>query len=140
MTATGKLQVDIVTPTGAVFSGQVDEVTAPGSEGEFGVLPGHALFITTLKNGLVTIQNDGKTSYYFVSWGYAEVESERVIILADSAEHVEAIDYERAMEAKKRAEEKLKHAADVDEARAQAALERAITRIHIFENFGGGRR
>ena len=135
-----KLQLDIVTPSGAVFSGAVDEVTAQGSEGEFGVLPGHASLVTTLNSGLLTCTTDGKPDYYFVGWGYAEVGPEKVIILADSSEHIEDIDVERAIESRKRAEERFKKQEALDEARATAALERAAARIHIAEHFGGGRK
>lgn len=131
-----KLALEIVTPFGAVASEEVDEVTAPGSEGEFGVLAGHARFITTLKAGLLSCRTDADVVRYFVNWGYAEVGPDKVVILADSAERAEEIDVERAMEAKKRAEELLRKEADVDFTRAEAALERAISRIHIAEKYG----
>ena len=127
------LQLDIVTPKGAVFSGAVSEVTATGSEGEFGVLPGHAPMITTLRSGLLTCVADGSQNHFFVSWGYAEAGADKVVILADSAEHIEDIDVERAIESRKRAEERLKQQEHLDEARATAALERAAARIHITE-------
>ncbi len=129
-----KLQLEIVTPHGSVFSGEADEVTAPGSEGEFGVLPGHAPYITTLRAGLLTCKSGSETMHFFVSWGYAEVGPEKVSILADSAERAEEIDIERAQEARRRAEERMKMEEDVDFARAEASLERAISRIHIHES------
>lgn len=131
-----KITLEIVTPYGAVLSEEVDEVTAPGSEGEFGVLAGHAQFITTLKAGMLVSKAGSDTSYYFVSWGYAEVGPDKVVILADSAEKSMDIDVERATEAKRRAEERLRQEADIDFARAEAALERATARIHIAEKFG----
>ncbi|MFI5294501.1 MAG: F0F1 ATP synthase subunit epsilon [Thermodesulfovibrionales bacterium] len=131
--AEGKILLEIVTPQGLVFSDEVDEVTAAGSEGEFGVLPGHVPFVTTLKIGILTCKKGNESKYFFVSWGYAEVGHEKVMILADSAEKSEEIDLDRAMAARKRAEERLKHAENVDFARAESALERAVTRAQIVE-------
>jgi F-type H+-transporting ATPase subunit epsilon len=131
--AEGKLLLEIVTPQGLVFSEEVDEVTATGSEGEFGVLPGHVPFVTTLKIGMLTCKKGSESKYFFVNWGYAEVGPEKVMVLADSAERAEDIDIERAKAAMKRAEERLKKAADVDFARAESALERAVTRSQIAE-------
>ena len=131
--AEGKILLEIVTPQGLVYSEEVDEVAAAGSEGEFGVLPGHVPFVTTLKIGMLTCKKGSESRYFFVNWGYAEVGAEKVMILADSAERSENIDMERAMAAKKRAEERLKQIEDVDFARAEAALERAVTRAQIVE-------
>ena len=131
--AEGKLLLEIVTPQGLVYSGEVDEVTASGSEGEFGVLPGHVPFVTTLKIGMLACKKGNETKFFFVSWGYAEVGPDKVMILADSAERSEDIDIERAKAAMKRAEERLKKAEDVDFIRAESALERAVTRTRIVE-------
>lgn len=131
--AEGKILLEIVTPQGLVFSEEVDEVTASGSEGEFGVLPGHVPFVTTLKIGMLTCKKGNEVKYFFVNWGYAEVGAEKVMILADSAERSEDISLERAMAAKKRAEERLKHAENVDFARAEAAIERAVMRTQVAE-------
>ncbi len=131
--AEGKVLLEIVTPQGLVFSEEVDEVTATGSEGEFGVLPGHVPFVTTLKIGMLACKKGSESKYFFVNWGYAEVGAEKVMILADSAERSEDIDLDRAMAAKKRAEERLKQAENVDFARAESALERAVTRSQVVE-------
>ena len=131
-----KLHLDITTPQGSVFSGDVDEITATGTEGEFGVLPGHAPFITTLKSGVVSYKEDGKTEHFFVSWGYAEVEPGMVAILADSAEHSADIDIERAQVAHDKAMEALKRQDDEGFASAEAALERAAARIHVAQSLG----
>ncbi len=131
--AEGKLLLEIVTPQGLVFSEEVDEVNASGGEGEFGVLPGHVPFVTTLKIGILACKKGSETKYFFVNWGYAEAGPEKVMILADSAERAEDIDVERAKAAMKRAEERLRKAADVDFARAESALERAMTRTQIVE-------
>ena len=131
--AEGKLLLEIVTPQGLVFSEEVDEVSAAGSEGEFGVLPGHVPFVTTLKIGMLTCKKGNETRFFFVNWGYAEVGPEKVLILADSAEKSDDIDIERARAAMKRAEERLKKAEEVDFTRAESSLERAVTRIQISE-------
>ena len=128
-----KLKLDIVTPYGLVFSEEVDEVVASGSEGEFGVLPNHVPFFTTLRIGMLVYKRGGETGYFFVNWGYAEVGQDKVLVLAESAEKSEDIDVERAIEAKKRAEERLKQAEKFDQARATAALERAAIRMQIAE-------
>ncbi|MDA8106235.1 MAG: F0F1 ATP synthase subunit epsilon [Nitrospiraceae bacterium] len=135
--AEGKVLLEIVTPQGLVFSEEVDEVTATGSEGEFGVLPGHVPFVTTLKIGVLACKKGSESKYFFVNWGYAEVGAEKVMILADSAERSEDIDLDRAMAAKKRAEERLKHAENVDFARAEAAIERAVMRSQVVESRRG---
>lgn len=128
-----KIRLEIVTPYGLVYSDDVDEVTASGSEGEFGVLPGHAPFVTTLKIGMLISRKGRETEYFFVNWGYAEVTGDKVLILADSAEKSTEIDLERAIAAKKRAEERLKKMEGIDFVRAQSALQRAIIRIQVAE-------
>ncbi|MEW6214308.1 MAG: F0F1 ATP synthase subunit epsilon [Nitrospirota bacterium] len=128
-----KLKLEVIKPDGLVFSDDVDEVTAAGSEGEFGVLPGHAPFLTTLKIGMLTYKKGNEVRYIFVNSGFAEVGPDKVIILADSAERSEDIDVERAKAAMKRAEERFKKAEEIDFARAESALERATTRIQVAE-------
>lgn len=131
--AEGKILLEIVSPYGSVVSEEVDEVVAPGSDGEFGVLPEHTQFLTTLKIGMITYRKGGSARYVFVNRGYAEVSTDRVMILADSAERSEEIDVERAKAAMKRAEERLKKAEETDFTRAESALERAVTRIQLAE-------
>ncbi len=126
-----KLTLNIVTPYGNVFSEEVDEIVAAGSEGEFGVLPDHIPFLTTLKIGMLTYKKGSETGHIFVNWGYAEVGPDKVTVLADSAEKSDEIDVERAKEAMQRAEERLKKAEEIDEARATSSLERAAARIHV---------
>ena len=131
-----KLKLEIVTPYGLILSEDVDEVTCTGSEGDFGVLPGHVPFFTTLKVGMIIYKKGNATKYVFVNWGYAEVSSERVMILADSAEKAEDIDVERAKAAMKRAEERLRKIEEFDFARSTASLERAVIRSQIAEKRG----
>jgi F-type H+-transporting ATPase subunit epsilon len=131
--AEGKLLLEIVTPQGLVFSEEIDEVTASGSEGEFGVLPGHVPFVTSLRVGMLTCKAGNEMKNFFVNWGYAEVGPDKVLILADSAERSDEIDIERAKAAMKRAEERMKKAEEVDFKRAETALERAVTRMQVAE-------
>lgn len=128
-----KLRLEIVTPYGLVFSDDVDEFTATGSEGEFGVLPGHAPFLTALKTGMLTYKKGAEMGYFFVSGGYAEVGPDKTTILADSSERAEDIDTERARAAMKRAEERVKQMEKIDFARATAAVERATIRVQVAE-------
>ena len=80
------------------------------ARGEFGILPGHVPFVTTLKIGMLIAKAGKESKYFFVNWGYAEIGADKVMVLADSAERSEEIDLERAKEAMKRAEERLKNA------------------------------
>lgn len=128
-----KLKLEIVTPYGLVLSDDVDEVVCAGSEGEFGVLPGHVPFLTTLKIGMLTYKKGNAIRHVFVNSGYAEAGAEKILVLADSAEKSENIDVERAKAAMKRAEERLKKQENIDIARATASLERALTRIQVAE-------
>lgn len=128
-----KITLDIVTPYGHVFTEEVDEVIAAGNEGEFGVLPNHISYLTTLKIGMLTYKKGSESGHFFVNWGYAEVGPEKVTILADSAEKSDEIDVERAREAIKRAEKRLKQAEKYDDARTTSSLERAIMRVQVAE-------
>ena len=129
----GKILLEIVTPERLVLTREIDEVTAPGEDGEFGVLPGHTPFITSLKTGEVKYRGEGSDKYLAVNGGFAEVTSNKVYILADTAEEAEEIDLQRAEAAKSRAEERLKRAEkeEIDFARAQAALNRALVRLQV---------
>ena len=86
----GKLNFSLVSPEREVFSGLVDQVDAPGVEGDFGVLPGHAPFMTTLREGLVTVYNNGAKTQYDVYGGFADVNGEGLTILAEQASEIAA--------------------------------------------------
>ena len=80
------LKLDIVTPEGKIFSNDVKSVTLPGSEGEFGVLPGHIGIVTTLNSGVIEIEKkDGKREIVAINWGYAKVDETSVDVLAEGA-------------------------------------------------------
>ena len=127
-----KLILEIVTPERRVVKEEVDEVVCPGIEGEFGVLPGHTPFLTALKIGELSYRTGDQRKYIAITWGYAEVDGDRVEILADMAETAEEIDLRRAEEAKSRAEAKLRgQIEEVEFEKEQVSLEKAIIRIQV---------
>ncbi len=102
------MQLDVVTPEKAVLSRMVEEVIAPGSAGEFGVLIGHTPFLTTLKPGQLIAKAEDRDIYMAIGGGFAEILKDRVIILAESAVMAEDIDAEVAKHEREQAEQKLK--------------------------------
>ncbi|MBI3016285.1 MAG: F0F1 ATP synthase subunit epsilon [Candidatus Tectomicrobia bacterium] len=127
------LSLQIVTPDRLVVEERVDEVTAPGTLGEFGVLPGHTPFLSSLGIGEVCYRKGSERHYLSIAWGYAEVEPESVTILAEIAEKAEEIDRERAEAARRRAEKRLAGGEDtVDFERAQVALQKALIRLQVI--------
>jgi F-type H+-transporting ATPase subunit epsilon len=134
-----ELRLDIVSPNRLVAHESVASVTLPGRNGYLGILPGHAPLLTEIEAGeLIYVRGDVK-HYVALSWGFAEVLPDRVIVLARSAERAEEIDPERAEQAKQRAEERLKRFSDpqVDLERAREALRRAVARIESARRMGG---
>jgi F-type H+-transporting ATPase subunit epsilon len=131
----GRILLEVVTPDRQVLSVEVDEVTAPGANGYFGVLPGHIPFITTLGLGELGYRIGNQWEYLAITWGYAEVLPNHVTILTQTAEMAEEVDVERAERAKRRAEERLREwsttTADVDFERASTALQRAAIRLQV---------
>jgi F-type H+-transporting ATPase subunit epsilon len=128
-----KLQLELVTPYRKVLSEEVEEVTAPGAIGEFGILPGHTPLLTTLKIGELTYKQGAELFHVAVNWGYVEVESDKVTVLVETAEPADEIDLERAKAALGRAEEALKklEPEEKDFKIMEAALERAMIRIQV---------
>jgi F-type H+-transporting ATPase subunit epsilon len=128
-----ELTLEIVTPERMVFGGVVDEVTVPGTEGEFGVLKGHAQLLSSVADGELSFLRDQKKVRYAVHTGYAEVTGSKVTVLVESAERADQIDLERAKRAKERAEEKLTKLSkeDAEFEKARLALMRAATRINV---------
>ncbi|HET9491957.1 MAG TPA: F0F1 ATP synthase subunit epsilon [Methylomirabilota bacterium] len=128
-----RLTLEIATPTRLVVSEQVDEVVAPGVEGYFGVLPGHAPFLTTLGVGELTYRTGREEFHLAVADGFCEVRNDKVIVLADTAERPDEIDRDRAERARQRAEQRLagRGTDEIDYARAQAALARALSRLQV---------
>ncbi len=131
------LHLSVVTPTNMVVDRDVDYVSVQGLEGDFGVLPDHAALLAALRVGHIFYKEGDDTRYVFVSGGFAEVSDNKVIILSETATRAEDIDTERAARAKARAEERLKSKhPDIDMLRAEAALQRAITRLSTAKQAG----
>lgn len=125
------IHLTVVTPERKLVDQEVDEVVLPGTEGYFGVLEGHAPFLTTLRVGSIEYRRGGETSHLSVAWGFVEVLAKSVRVLADVAERAVDIDVERATVARGRAEERMRSGGDIDWDRARAALEKAVVRLQI---------
>jgi F-type H+-transporting ATPase subunit epsilon len=134
-----KIQLEIVTPTGPVVSEMVDIVTAPGVDGDFGVLAGHAPLLSTIRIGSLVYRNDDQSHTVMVNGGFCEVSNNKITFLVESAERGEEIDVDRAMRARARAEKRLaevqRQQDNVDTTRAETALHRALARLKA----GGGK-
>ncbi len=132
-----KLKLEVVTPKGAVVSDEVDIVTAPGYAGEFGVLANHAPFLSTIKIGVLSYKKGGAEEHLMISGGFCEVSNNKLTFLVESAEYGKDIDVDRAMRAKERAEKRLTEALQqkekIDRTRAEAALQRALSRLKVAE-------
>ncbi len=132
------IALQVVTPDRRVVEESVEEVQVPGDQGYLGVLPGHAPLMTELGAGMLSYRK-GATWYYLTALrGFAEVLADRVTVLAERAERAEEIDLGRAEKAAARARERLGRLQDpeVDWARAQAALERAMVRVQVAAKAG----
>jgi len=127
------LRLRVVTPQRLLLDEEADEVTAPGTVGEFGVLPNHITFLSSLEPGRLTYRRGGQVRTLVVSGGFAEVVDNVMTVLADSAEFANEIDIERARAALRAAEESLKTLAVNDPAfaEAQAARLRAQARLEV---------
>ncbi len=136
------IDLQIVTPERRIVQEQVDEVEIPGSEGYFGVLPGHTPLLASLAVGELWYRKGQEKFYLSIASGFAEVLPDRVTILARIAERAEEISVERAAASKKRAEERLaKAVSDIDYERARLALMKSIARLDVSARVpGSGRR
>jgi F-type H+-transporting ATPase subunit epsilon len=134
----GKMLLEIVAPSRQVVrSEHVDEVIAPGSEGEFGVLPGHTPFLATLKVGMLSYREGTEWHHLAVEWGYAEVGPDRIVILAEGADRAADIDLSEARIEKDRAEKLLaEKLSDKDYEKTRIDLMRAMIRIQVAEKHG----
>ena len=129
-----KILLEVVTPEKLLLSQQVDMVIAPGSEGEFGVLPGHCHFLSTLRIGELRYQTEDVWHYMSVLWGFAEVTPTKVTVMAEVAEKAEDIDVERAQAAVEKAEQRLQVGGLPSEVKeAEISLEKARLRRRIAE-------
>ena len=128
-----KLELEVVTPDRLVAKETVDIVMAIGFLGEFGILPNHVPFMTTLQPGELRYRKDNQLEYLAVTGGFAEISDNKVTILAEAAEKAREIDVDRAQRAKERAEKRLAMAKTeaIDYLRAEAALKRSLVRLSI---------
>ena len=130
----GAIALEIVTPERKLLSVTASEVLVPGIEGYFGVLPGHAPFLTRLGVGEISYKDDTGTHFLAAADGFVEVLPDRVTILARLCETAREIDVERAREAKRRAEEAMKQVAklsDQDMLMTELSLKKALTRLFV---------
>ncbi|HTV02308.1 MAG TPA: F0F1 ATP synthase subunit epsilon [Luteitalea sp.] len=133
-----QLTLSIVTPEREIVRVQADEVELPGTEGYFGVLPGHTPMLATLTVGKLTYKTGQESHVLAIAFGFAEVLPDTVTVLAEIAERAEDIDLTRAEAARKRAEERLTRAeADLDYARARTALDKAALRVQVASRARG---
>jgi len=135
------IDLQVLTPDRGIIRDRVDEVEIPGSEGYFGVLPGHRPMLASLTVGELWYRKGEEKYYLAITLGFAEVLPDRVTILARVAERAEDIDITRAEAAKRRAEERLNKAqSDVDYERARVALTRSLMRLQVSMRLPGGGR
>jgi F-type H+-transporting ATPase subunit epsilon len=130
------LHLEVITPEKRVYEDDVDMVIAPGSEGYLGILPHHAPLLTSLGPGEFRVKKGGIEEVLAVFGGFMDVRADRVVVLTDAAEPAEEIDAQRAQESRERAQQVLNQSATLsaaDEARARAALQRALVRIRVSE-------
>ena len=126
------LQLQIVSADRMLVDEQVDEVEVPGADGYFGVLPGHTPLLAALQVGQLWYRRAQETHYLSIAFGFAEVQPERVTVLAQMAERADEIDVARAEAAKRRAEERLAGSTtDIDFERARIALLKSLVRLQV---------
>ncbi len=130
--SSGQLQLQIVSADRSLVNESVDEVEIPGAEGYFGVLPGHTPLLALLGTGELWYRQGSEKTYLLIAGGFAEVQPDRVTILAQVAERADEIDVARAEAAKKRAEERLAQPhPDMDFERARIAMMKSLIRLQI---------
>ncbi len=136
------IRCEIVTHDKSLFEGDVDIVIVPGSEGEMGILPGHAPLLATLGYGILRVRTKDEEQVFTIAGGVVEARPDVVTVLADVGENVEEIDVQRAEAAKARAEELLKRGPppETDEYLSiQAALQRSKIRLDAVRRYQSSR-
>lgn len=128
-----RLHLELSTPDRQVVRDSVLEVSLPGKDGYLGILPGHAPLLSELRPGELSYAQDGVKHYLAVSWGFAEVLPDRVIVLVEESEKPEEINVEQARQDRKGAERRLSSAGEpsADLAQAQSDLELAMARLEV---------
>ena len=132
----GKILLEVITPDRLVLREEVDMVVATAVEGEFGVLPGHAPMVCLLEIGPGRYKKNGKIEYMAIAGGIAEVFENKVSILAEAAELAREINVKRVMKARERALKRLAKRENINVARAEAALRRAMVRLKVARYAG----
>ncbi len=132
------MHLDVVSAEESIFSGNVQELLAPGTLGDLGILPGHSQLISTLKAGELKYKTDEGESLLFVAGGVMEVQPSIVTVLADTVVRAEDLDEKAAEDAKKRAEDALqgKDPQDLDYEAIQAELDAAKAQIEMIHRIG----
>ena len=126
------MQLEIITAEQQVFGDEVEMVIAPGIEGQLGILPHHAPLMTALQPGEILIRKEGEDTYLAVTGGFMEVMGNRVTILADACERSDEIDEARAQEAVDRAKERIEHReSDMQLEQVVASMRRAQVRLDV---------
>jgi F-type H+-transporting ATPase subunit epsilon len=127
--------LEIVTPERLAYSGEVDSVQVPGSEGELGILPHHAPLVSMLGIGELRIRTGGSEELFAIAGGFVQVRPDKVVVMAETADMASEIDLERAQEARREAERALEtgYHEPADLAAARAALQQALLRIRVAE-------
>ena len=130
-----KLHLDIYTPTGKYLAMDVDFIKVTSSVAVLGILPGHAPLVTTLEICKLTLKNNNEEFNYAIGGGVLNIKKDRsIVMLLNSIERSDEIDFKRAEDSKNRAETRLSsHQDDIDLARAKAALSRALNRLSLKE-------
>jgi F-type H+-transporting ATPase subunit epsilon len=127
--------LEVVSVEKSLFSGEVLHLSISGSEGDLGIMPGHAPLLTEIKPGMVRlIKEDGEEEVIYLSGGFLEVQPSVVTVLADTAIRGAELDLAKAKEAKKRAEDKIANAeTDVDYGMVVAQLAQAVAQLSVIK-------
>lgn len=129
------VQLDVVSAEDSIFSGLVESIQITGSEGELGIIPGHAPLLTNLKPGMVRlVKQHGVEEVIYIAGGVLEIQPDQITVLADTAVRAEDLDEQAAMEAKRRAEENIANpSADFNYAEAAIELAEAIAQLRLIQ-------
>jgi F-type H+-transporting ATPase subunit epsilon len=130
------MKISLLTLEKTVYEGEMTSLLAPGSAGSLGILKNHAPILTSLSPGVIELQNSGKKQHFFIGGGFLEFNNNFATILADSAESPKEIDLNRAKEAQKRANQRLKSKKEIDITRAEQSLVRSLARQIAYKKYG----
>jgi F-type H+-transporting ATPase subunit epsilon len=129
-----KLTLQVISPEKVIFEQDVDSFVVRATDGDVGIRPGHAPLFTSLQAGVMHVKTNGEDTPLAVMGGFLQMQDNKATVLTESAELASTIDAARAKQAKERAEARLmEKTVEVDRVRAEAALERAIVRLRLFE-------